>query len=178
MRVALYVRVSTDRQQHAQTIQQQVTQLHSYVAAHAGWTVAAKHVFGDDGRSGAGCQSRSWYEGLARTRLRRRPGERVKYSNLGAGLLGQALAHAAGRPYEQLVRERICLPLNMPDTITPPASRPPPGWPPAIPAGEGRHPRSSSRPWPVPGHYAPRPPTCCACCGPTSTLPAPPWRPS
>jgi site-specific DNA recombinase len=53
MRVALYVRVSTDQQQHAQTIEQQVSQLHSYVAAHAGWTVAAEHVFRDDGHSGA-----------------------------------------------------------------------------------------------------------------------------
>src|ERR671910_776535 len=53
MQVALYVRVSTDRQQHAQTIEQQVTQLHSYVAAHQGWTVAAEHVFRDDGYSGA-----------------------------------------------------------------------------------------------------------------------------
>src|SRR5215218_1056875 len=53
MRVALYVRVSTDRQQQAQTIQQQVTQLHSYVAAHDGWTVAEEHIFRDDGHSGA-----------------------------------------------------------------------------------------------------------------------------
>jgi site-specific DNA recombinase len=53
MRVALYVRVSTDRQQHAQTIEQQVTQLRSYVVAHQGWTVAAEHVFRDDGYSGA-----------------------------------------------------------------------------------------------------------------------------
>jgi site-specific DNA recombinase len=53
MRVALYVRVSTDQQQHAQTIEQQVSQLHSYVAAHAGWTVAAERVFRDDGHSGA-----------------------------------------------------------------------------------------------------------------------------
>jgi site-specific DNA recombinase len=53
MRVALYVRVSTDRQQQAQTIQQQVTQLQAYVAAHEGWTVAAEHVFRDDGYSGA-----------------------------------------------------------------------------------------------------------------------------
>jgi site-specific DNA recombinase len=58
MRVALYVRVSTDRQQQAQTIQQQViqqqvTQLQSYVAARDGWTVAAEHIFGDDGHSGA-----------------------------------------------------------------------------------------------------------------------------
>jgi site-specific DNA recombinase len=53
MRAALYVRVSTDRQQQAQTIEQQVAQLQSYVAAHDGWTVAAEHVFRDDGRSGA-----------------------------------------------------------------------------------------------------------------------------
>jgi hypothetical protein len=53
MRVALYVRVSTDRQQQAQTIEQQVTQLHSYVAAREGWTVAEEHVFRDDGCSGA-----------------------------------------------------------------------------------------------------------------------------
>ena len=53
MRAALYVRVSTDRQQQAQTIEQQVTQLHSYVAAREGWTVAAEHVFRDDGHSGA-----------------------------------------------------------------------------------------------------------------------------
>ena len=57
------------------------------------------------------------YAGLARTRLRRRPGERVKYSNLGAGLLGQALARAAGQPYEGLVRQRVCRPLGMPDTL-------------------------------------------------------------
>jgi site-specific DNA recombinase len=55
MRVALYVRVSTDRQQQAQTIEQQVAQLHSFVAAHEGegWTVAAEHIFRDDGCSGA-----------------------------------------------------------------------------------------------------------------------------
>src|SRR5918996_6253015 len=53
MRAALYVRVSTDRQQQAQTIEQQVAQLHSYVAAHDGWTVREEHVFRDDGRSGA-----------------------------------------------------------------------------------------------------------------------------
>src|SRR5512133_3740283 len=39
--------------EQAQTIEQQVAQLHSYVAAHDGWTVAAEHVFRDDGRSGA-----------------------------------------------------------------------------------------------------------------------------
>jgi hypothetical protein len=53
MRVALYVRVSTDRQQQAQTIEQQVAQLRAWVAAHAGWTIAEEHIFRDDGRSGA-----------------------------------------------------------------------------------------------------------------------------
>jgi CubicO group peptidase (beta-lactamase class C family) len=65
----------------------------------------------------AGLSVEELYAGLARTRLRRRPGERVKYSNLGPGLLGHALARAAGQPYEQLVRERICRPLGMPDTV-------------------------------------------------------------
>jgi hypothetical protein len=60
------------------------------------------------------------YADLARTRLRHRHGEHLKYSNLGAGLLGEALARAAGRPYETLVRERICLPLSMPDTVITP----------------------------------------------------------
>ena len=68
----------------------------------------------------AGLSVEDLYAGLARTRLRRRPGGRVKYSNLGAGLLGQAVARAAGQPYEQLVRERICRPLGMPDTIITP----------------------------------------------------------
>jgi CubicO group peptidase (beta-lactamase class C family) len=63
------------------------------------------------------------YTGLAQTKLRRRPGERVKYSNLGAGLLGQALARAAGQPYEQLIRQRICVPLGMPDTIITPSDQ-------------------------------------------------------
>ena len=63
------------------------------------------------------------YAGLALTKLRHRPGERVKYSNLGAGLLGEALARAAGQPYEELVRERICVPLGLPDTIITPSDQ-------------------------------------------------------
>jgi CubicO group peptidase (beta-lactamase class C family) len=68
----------------------------------------------------AGLSVQELHAGLARTRLRRRPGQRVKYSNLGAGLLGDALARAAGQPYEALVRERICLPLGMRDTVIAP----------------------------------------------------------
>jgi CubicO group peptidase (beta-lactamase class C family) len=38
------------------------------------------------------------------------------YSNLGVGLLGHALAHRAGVPYEAAVVQRICDPLQMTDT--------------------------------------------------------------
>jgi CubicO group peptidase (beta-lactamase class C family) len=126
----------------------------------------------------AGLSMESVYAGLARTKLRRRPGARVTYSNLGAGLLGDALARAAGQPYEELVWERICRPLGLRDTmVTPPASRPP-GWPAGTPAGQGRRPHSRSpRFWALGRCARPRP-TCCASCGPTSTLPTPRWRPS
>ncbi|MGH2636642.1 MAG: serine hydrolase domain-containing protein [Actinomycetota bacterium] len=54
---------------------------------------------------------------LARTRLRRAPGERFRYSNFGAGVLGLALAHASHADYEALVRDRITSPLGMTDTV-------------------------------------------------------------
>ena len=53
----------------------------------------------------------------ARTR-RRRPGGRPRYSNLGMGLLGHALAHRAGRDWADLVVERVCRPLGLADTST------------------------------------------------------------
>jgi D-alanyl-D-alanine-carboxypeptidase/D-alanyl-D-alanine-endopeptidase len=56
------------------------------------------------------------YAGLPATRLRREPGGRPRYSNLGYGLLGHVLALRAGRGYEQLVQERICRPLGLTDT--------------------------------------------------------------
>ena len=52
MRVAFYVRVSTERQQQTQTIEQQVTQLRGYVAARDGWEVDEAHIFRVDGFSG------------------------------------------------------------------------------------------------------------------------------
>ena len=42
----------------------------------------------------------------------------VHYSNLGVGVLGQALAHAAGTSYGALVEERVCRPLGLVDTAT------------------------------------------------------------
>jgi site-specific DNA recombinase len=53
MRVAIYVRVSTPRQQQAQTIEQQVSRLRTFVAEQAGWSLQEEHIFRDDGYSGA-----------------------------------------------------------------------------------------------------------------------------
>jgi CubicO group peptidase (beta-lactamase class C family) len=51
---------------------------------------------------------------LRRTRSRT-PG-RYRYSNLGGALLGEALACAAGRPYAELVADRVLRPLHLTDT--------------------------------------------------------------
>ncbi|MEU4704015.1 serine hydrolase domain-containing protein [Nonomuraea dietziae] len=51
--------------------------------------------------------------GLAGTRLRSLPGTRFRYSNLGAGLLGLALATRAGTDYATLLTEDVCKPLGM-----------------------------------------------------------------
>jgi site-specific DNA recombinase len=56
MRVAAYVRVSTDRQQLAQTIQQQVELLLAYVRRQPEWVLDEAHIFRDDGYSGARLQ--------------------------------------------------------------------------------------------------------------------------
>jgi D-alanyl-D-alanine-carboxypeptidase/D-alanyl-D-alanine-endopeptidase len=56
------------------------------------------------------------YEFLSSYELTRGIGERYEYSNLGGGLLGQALERRAGKDYEALVQERITGPLMMSDT--------------------------------------------------------------
>jgi len=56
------------------------------------------------------------YAFLAGHELARSPGSRFDYSNLGAGLLGHALALRANTDYETLVRTRVLLPLGMSDT--------------------------------------------------------------
>jgi site-specific DNA recombinase len=53
MEIALYVRVSTSRQQQQQTIEQQLSRLHDYVATQPDWHLADEHVYRDDGYSGA-----------------------------------------------------------------------------------------------------------------------------
>src|SRR5438045_9313864 len=52
MRVAVYARVSTTRQAQAQTIEQQLDRLRAAVAGR-GWTLDERHVYRDDGYSGA-----------------------------------------------------------------------------------------------------------------------------
>jgi site-specific DNA recombinase len=53
MEIALYVRVSTNRQQQAQTIEQQQARLLAAVQQQAEWHLAEGHIFRDDGYSGA-----------------------------------------------------------------------------------------------------------------------------
>jgi len=58
------------------------------------------------------------YDFLSGYTLRRDIGERYEYSNLGAGLLGLALARRLDTTYELAIRRRILDPLGMRDTST------------------------------------------------------------
>src|SRR5215211_4162987 len=51
-RVALYARVSTERQAESQTIEQQLERLHAYAAQQA-WPIGPEQTYRDDGVSGA-----------------------------------------------------------------------------------------------------------------------------
>ncbi len=53
MVVALYARVSTERQQQAQTIQVQLERLRRHVSEHTDWQLNEAHIYLDDGYSGA-----------------------------------------------------------------------------------------------------------------------------
>ncbi|HSH83027.1 MAG TPA: recombinase family protein [Herpetosiphonaceae bacterium] len=53
MQIALYVRVSTHRQQQAQTIEQQLARLQEYTATQPSWQLHEQHICRDDGYSGA-----------------------------------------------------------------------------------------------------------------------------
>jgi CubicO group peptidase (beta-lactamase class C family) len=56
------------------------------------------------------------YAGLARCRLKNRPGTRTRYSNFGSGLLGHVLSRVGGADYERLLIDRVLHPLGMHDT--------------------------------------------------------------
>jgi D-alanyl-D-alanine-carboxypeptidase/D-alanyl-D-alanine-endopeptidase len=55
---------------------------------------------------------------IPRTRPRREPEKRFRYSNYGVGLLGYLLARRAGMSYDELVQRRIGMPLGLHDTGT------------------------------------------------------------
>ena len=81
------------------------------------------------------------HEGLSRTTLDRPVGAGYGYSNLGFGILGDALERAAKKPYEQLLRKELLEPLGMSRT----ALRAPPG---ALATGyDGDDPEQEAVPW-------------------------------
>jgi site-specific DNA recombinase len=53
MRIALYARVSTGRQQQQQTIEQQLERLQAERSRHSDWELAVENIYQDDGYSGA-----------------------------------------------------------------------------------------------------------------------------
>lgn len=61
-------------------------------------------------------EPRLLYEHLAKISLESDPGSAERYSNLGFGLLGHALEQAAGKPFELLLQEIICEPLQLKHT--------------------------------------------------------------
>ena len=54
---------------------------------------------------------------LAAFPLPRAPGDSFEYSNMGTSLIGLAVSHVAGKPYAELVKQRILVPLGMDDTM-------------------------------------------------------------
>ena len=72
--------------------------------------------FGDPLNPYADYTTEELYAGLGQITLPRRPGQEYEYSNLGFGLLGDALAGRAGTRYEDLIVEQICEPLGMAST--------------------------------------------------------------
>lgn len=56
------------------------------------------------------------YEFLNSHQLTRDIGSQYEYSNVGVGLLGHALARRAGKPYEEILKERVLRPLKMEHT--------------------------------------------------------------
>ena len=91
------------------------------------------------------------YDFLSHYELKRDIGAEFEYSNLGVGLLGQALSLRAGTDYESMLKARVLGPLQMTSTavtLTPsmkarlavghgPGLRPVPNWDLAVLAGAG-----------------------------------------
>ena len=58
-------------------------------------------------------EPRRLYDHLARVKLESDPGTDELYSNLGFGLLGHALERAANKPFDRLLQEMVCDPLQL-----------------------------------------------------------------
>lgn len=52
-------------------------------------------------------------QSIPKTHFESQPGKKFSYSNIGYGILGLALSRAANRPFMDLVKEKIFVPLNM-----------------------------------------------------------------
>jgi CubicO group peptidase (beta-lactamase class C family) len=72
-------------------------------------------LFGSDPY--AGYSEADLLEGVRTVKLESKPGTKFSYSNFGMTLLGYLLARKAGSSYEALVKQEVCLPLGMNDTI-------------------------------------------------------------
>jgi CubicO group peptidase (beta-lactamase class C family) len=62
-------------------------------------------------------------EALAESKLKDTATPPVEYSNLGMGLLGEAISHKTGKSYNELVRTWIAEPLQMPNTMVLPTQQ-------------------------------------------------------
>ena len=67
------------------------------------------------------------YEYVSKTGVGRKPDAKFEYSNVGMGLLGEALADKAGEKYEALLRQDVLTPLGMKHTFI------------VLPAGEAKN---------------------------------------
>ncbi|MEO7988535.1 MAG: serine hydrolase domain-containing protein [Chryseolinea sp.] len=52
-------------------------------------------------------------QSIPKTSFENRPGEQFNYSNIGYGILGLSLSRAAKRPFVELVKDKIFIPLKM-----------------------------------------------------------------
>jgi CubicO group peptidase (beta-lactamase class C family) len=80
----------------------------------------ATHTSGLPRNWDGGCLPENLYSFLSSYKLPRDPGAEYEYSNLGACLLGQVIELKAGKPYKELLAERICRPLGMNHTYVDP----------------------------------------------------------
>lgn len=62
-------------------------------------------------------------QALAESKLKDTATPPVEYSNLGMGLLGEAIAHKTGKSYDELVRAWIAEPLQMQNTVVLPSQK-------------------------------------------------------